>query len=174
MIHPHRGKILLLCTDLTLEPIEIIRLYGLRFKIELTFKQSIRVLGAYSYRFWMKKMHPTKRGALDVALHKKSDAYQKAVKRKLMAYHCHIQIGLIAQGLLQYLACVHTDTIWKSFGSWLRTIRPHIPPSELVTSLALANTLPQFLLDRINYSIEKKFLLERIDLERSEGIRLAA
>ena len=27
--HPHRGTIFLLCTDLTLEPMEILQLYGL-------------------------------------------------------------------------------------------------------------------------------------------------
>ena len=32
-------------------------------------------------------------------LHHKSQTYRDAVRRKLGAYHCHIQLGLIAQGL---------------------------------------------------------------------------
>ena len=72
---------------------------------------SIHVLGAYTYRFWMKKMRPTKRGDLDVNLYEKSEEYQRSVKRKLSAYHCHIQIGIIAQGLLQYLSWKHPDQI---------------------------------------------------------------
>ena len=32
VIHPNRGALVLMCTDLTLDPIDIIRLYGLRFK----------------------------------------------------------------------------------------------------------------------------------------------
>ena len=52
--HPERGRWILLCTDLELEVGEIIRLYGLRFKIELGFKQAAKVVGAYQYHFWMK------------------------------------------------------------------------------------------------------------------------
>ena len=33
--HPQRGTIFLLCTDLALEPLQILTLYGYRFKIEL-------------------------------------------------------------------------------------------------------------------------------------------
>ena len=40
-IHPTKGKILLMSTDLSLSAIEIIELYGLRFKIELSFKQAV-------------------------------------------------------------------------------------------------------------------------------------
>jgi hypothetical protein len=57
VMHPTRGRLVLLCTDLTLEPLEIIRLYGWRFKIEVSFKQAIHTVGAYAYHFWMQDMH---------------------------------------------------------------------------------------------------------------------
>jgi hypothetical protein len=66
------------------------------------------------------------------------------VRRKLGACHRHIQIGLIAQGLLQCLAIHHPRLVWSSFDSWLRTIRPGVAPSELVTAAALRNWLPDF------------------------------
>jgi hypothetical protein len=41
--HPLRGTIFVLATDLTLEPLEIILLYGDRFKIEPGFRQAVHV-----------------------------------------------------------------------------------------------------------------------------------
>ena len=46
VIYPTRGRCLLMSTDTSLSAIEIIRLYGLRFKIEHGFKQAVRVIGA--------------------------------------------------------------------------------------------------------------------------------
>ena len=89
------------------------------------------------------------RGSRTQYLHRKSDRYRAAVRRKLAAYHRHIQVGLISQGILQYLAVKHPRWVWASFGSWLRTVRPGIPPSELVTAAAMRNALPEFLADPI-------------------------
>ena len=174
VIHPKRGRIMIMTTDLTLGAVELIILYALRYKIEISFKQSLRVLGTYAYHFWMKTMVPITRSSGDQYLHHKSKEYRDAVKRKISAYHRHIQLGLIAQGLLQYLSCTMAETVWKKFGSWLRTIRTGIPPSEQVTSLALKHSLPEFLADGVTHTIFKKFLVDRIDLARSDGINLAA
>jgi hypothetical protein len=174
VIHPVRGRCILMGTDLALPALEIIRLYGLRFKIELSFKQAIRVLGAYAYHFWMKKMNPIRRFSGNQYLHKKPEAYRKAVRRKIDAYHRYVQTGLIAQGLLQYLSAAFPQLVFSSFGSWFRTIRTDFPPSELVTAIALRNTFPEFLSDSSKNSIFTKFILERLDLGRVEGLRLVA
>lgn len=62
VIHPTRGRCLLMCTDIGLSAAEIIRLYGLRFKIEHTFKQAVNHIGTLAYHFWMQKMRPLRRG----------------------------------------------------------------------------------------------------------------
>jgi len=174
VVHPTRGSMILMCTDLNLAALEIVRLYGLRFKIEVAFKQALRTLGAYAYHFWMRAMTPIKKKSGDQYLHRKTYEYRIAVKRKIDAYHRHIQVGLIAQGLLQCLASSHPQLVWANFGSWIRTIRPGIPPSEQVTAIAMRNALPEFIADSPGNQIFAKFLRERIDTKRVEGLRMLA
>ena len=143
--HPLRGTIFLLSTDLSLEPVQILQLYGYRFKIELGFRQAVHVIGAYAYHFWMAEMKPLRRGGGNQYLHRMSQDYRNAVRRKLRAYHVHVQLGCIAQGLLQHLALNHTAQVWYCFRSWLRTINPAMPPSELVVANVLRSSVKTLL-----------------------------
>lgn len=174
VIHPRRGSCLLMCTDLTLDPIEIIRLYGLRFKIEHSFKQAVHLIGTFAYHFWMMDMKPLRRRNGNQYLHRESLDYRNAVKRKLHAYHVFIQTGVVCQGLLQYLAAVYPTLVWSAFGSWLRTIRPGIPASELVVANALRQSLPQFLLSTARTHCLAKFIVQRQDPDTFEMFHLAA
>lgn len=159
--HPVRGRIVLMSSDTTLEPSEIIRLYGLRFKIEFGFKQAAHVLGSYGYHFWMSGMKPTRRGQGRRYLHRESRTYQDAVRRKLHAYHVFLFAGVVAQGLMHYLASCHTEAVWRAHRSWLRTIREGVAPSELVVKMALRRGLPEFLLARGETDDVAKFIVER-------------
>jgi DDE superfamily endonuclease len=174
VLHPVRGFCLLMCTDLSLPPLEVIRLYGLRFKIEFGFKQSVRTLGIFSYHFWMRGMKPLKPRNGNQYLHRDPENYRDAVMRKLRAYHVFIQAGIVCQGLLQYLSLCFTAQVWGTFGSWLRTIRHGIPPSELVVTHAMRNTLPEFLVATANTNIFTKFLTERQESCRMGHLGLAA
>jgi hypothetical protein len=87
------------------------------------------------------------------------------VKRKMQAYHVFMQAGVVSQGLLQYLAAVAPSQVRNSFGSWLRTIRPGVAPSEFVVAGALRHTLPEFLLSKREQASIAKFIGENQDLD---------
>jgi len=174
VIHPSRGKILLLCTDISLSALDIIQVYGWRFKIELSFKQAVHTVGSFAYHFWMKSMTPLKRRNGNQHLHRKTEEYRKRIQRKIHAYHVFIQAGVVAQGLLQYLSVAFPQLVWDSFGSWLRTIRPGVPPSELVVATALRQKLPQFLLGNAQSNFFAKFIAKRQDPDQMTLFRLAA
>lgn len=141
--HSQRGMMILMTTDTDLDPLDAILLYSHRFKIETGFRHAIHVLGSYAYHFWMEAMDPIRRRSGDQHLHMKSDDYRRRVRRKMQAYHAHVQIGCIAQGLLIHLAVNHGEHVWRQFRSWLRTMDPTRPPSELVVTYSLRETLPE-------------------------------
>jgi len=174
VIHPIRGFCLLMCTDTSLKPIDIIRLYGLRFKIECCFKQAVRQIGAFAYHFWMKRMTPLRYRNGNQYLHRQSADYRNKIKRKVHAYHAHIQAGVIAQGLLMYLSAVFPKLVWASFSFWIRTKRPGVPPSEFVVANTLRTTLPEFLLSSSKSNPLAKFITDRQDPKNMHIFRLAA
>lgn len=143
--HPTRGSMILMSSDITTDPLDIIILYSYRFKIELGFRQALHVLGTYAYHFWMMGMTPLRRVTGNQHMHHKSELYRQQVRRKLAAYHNYVQLGCIAQGLLLHLAIAARATVWTLFRTWLRTMRPDLPPSELVVAHALRTSLPDFL-----------------------------
>lgn len=52
VIHPVRGRCILMCSDLRFSGPQIIALYALRFKIEVSFKQALHTIGAYLYQIY--------------------------------------------------------------------------------------------------------------------------
>ena len=161
VIHPNRGRCLLMSTDTSLSALEIIKIYGLRFKIEFSFKQAVHVIGTFAYHFWIKAMKPLRRRQGNQYLHRETAEYRDKVHKKIHAYHVFIFAGLVAQGLLQYLSACHPTVVWKHFGSWLRTIRPGVAPSERVVAMALRQHCPEFLLSNLQNNNLAKFIGER-------------
>jgi len=163
--HPAKGLSVVMSTDLSIAPLDIILAYSLRFKIEVLFKQAVHRLGTFMYRFWLKKMKSRKRGSGDQQLQFATKDFKDKVAKKLNAYHVFIQLGFIAQGLIQYLSIYHYQKVWSCFGSWLRTIRKNVLPSEMVVSIAMKNSYFEFLNDGQNNIIFMKFLRKKIGME---------
>jgi len=171
--HPTRGRILLMSSDTCLDPLQVIALYGYRFKIEVSFRQALHTLGSYAYHFWMMQMTPISRRSGNQHLHMKSDHYRKMLRRKMDAYHRYVQLGCVAQGLLQHLALNFRAKVWGAFRSWMRTMKPHQPPSEAVVAQALRDTLPEFLLAAPRDRGFDIFIAEQLDVDRCPFLRLA-
>src|SRR5260370_42416606 len=93
----------------------------------------------------MTGMKPLRRGDGDQYLHRTGDHSRAAIRRKIHAFHIHVQLGCIAQGLLQHLSLNYTAEVWRCFRSWPRTMNPAFPASELVTANALRSGISGFL-----------------------------
>ena len=161
--HPTKGEGIVMSTDRTVPPLNLIDLYCLRYKIEVLFKQTVHQIGAFLYRFWIKSIEPRKRQQRgDQNLEHFSEALQARITKKMHAYHLFILCGLISQGLLHYLSLHYYKTVWANFGTWLRTIRKNTLPSEMITALAMTQTYEHFLKNEQSMSIFKKFLASKI------------
>jgi len=174
VIHPSKGRWILCSTDLNLLPIQIAELYGLRFKIELTFKQAIYQTGAFGYHLWMKNMDKIKKCSSNQYIHKKSEHYRKEVARKLRAYEIYLQCGLITLGLLQYIATIHQTTIYSQCRLWLRTMNTLKTPSEAIVANVLQNTWLDFLQTLPRQHILKKFFKEKLHFDHKKKKMLTA
>ena len=80
--HPTRGRMMLMTTLTSLDPLDIIRIYGYRFKIEVSFKQAIHTLGTYAYHFWMKDMPRTRKGCgINICIARRKNTARRSRER---------------------------------------------------------------------------------------------
>ena len=131
-------------TDLELSVLERIAVYGDRFKIAVAFKQALHTLSTSADHFWIRAMTLPPRRSGNQYRHRKPADYRQQVQRQRAAYPRYVQLGCIAQGLLQHLALSFRVQVWTHFRSWLRTMKPAQPPSEAVVAQALARPCRNF------------------------------
>ncbi len=122
-------------TDLEMNALDLIYIYGLRFKIEVSFKAAVHSVGAFAYHFWTGAMKKRKRVSGDQYLQREDPENVEKIKAKMNAYHTHLQIRNIAQGIMQILALEMPNNISALDFRYRRTL------CELPTEATVAAVL---------------------------------
>ncbi len=138
---PCGKQIILLSSDLSLTGAEVIEAYGWRFKIEVSFRTIVHLLGGFGYRFWLKSMERASKWPQNLRLKDYSETIQAQISAKVEAFERFINLNAIALGMLQVLALEMPKTIWRHFPLWFRSLPKHGYPSERIVRLALQNQL---------------------------------
>jgi hypothetical protein len=85
-------------------------------------------------------MKPLRRRNGNQHMHRESLDYRNNVKRKLNAYHAVIQSGIVAQGLLQYLAASIPQPQWRTTESCAGARTPDAVTTSHPTNAAIASS----------------------------------
>jgi len=102
------ARAVLVSTDLTLDPVDIICLYSKRFGIETMFREMKQVVGAFGYRFWSKHMPRLnkfrKKSDPDPLVHVTKQCDRERVALALRAIEGFVFCATVTTGLLQIIA----------------------------------------------------------------------
>ncbi len=139
---PCGQQMILISSDLTLSPQAVIEAYGWRFKIEVSFRTLIHLLGGFGYRFWLKSMPTAAHWPTNLNLAAAPEAFRQQVARKVEAFERFVNLHALALGILQILALEQADCIWVQFPRWFRTLPQHGYPTEQVVRLTLQHLAP--------------------------------
>jgi hypothetical protein len=142
-IFPNGKRAILMCTDVGLSPESIIEAYAARMRIEQGFKVLLHNVGAYAYHFWTKSMKKIKRRSKGQFVHHETEESRTKMFETFGAFELFVTCGLIAQGLLQYLAVAFPAEVTAQRRKWYRSQLATASPTEEIVQDALRQALPQ-------------------------------
>ena len=144
LVEYNRIQAALVSTDLSLDALDIVRLYGRRFSIEVMFREMKQVVAAFAYRFWSKAMPKLDR------FKKKTDPdpieqvteknAQNRIRLAVKAIEGFAFCAAVATGLLQMISLRFSGTDELANLRYLRTYRNPVVSEATVADL-LRNSL---------------------------------
>ena len=152
LIEDSHGRIVLMTSDLTLQPAAALRLYCHRVSIETMFDSLKNILGALRYHFWSKYLQPLSRRLSKRRAPKPLSSKPEKTKATFEAIEKFVIVQLTVLGTLHLLALRFGPQIHATAHCWLRTPCGEVP-SEFVTRTALANTFRNNILTFANDAI---------------------
>ena len=142
-----RGPIVLMCNDLSQNPLLALELYCARTRVEIMFDVLKNLIGAFQYRFWSKLMPRHSRKP------KKNKDLKKPCSQALQTVqHCweacerFVMLGAISVGLLEMIAIKYTNAIWNCYDGFLRTRSRELPSERTVKHVIARLILRDFLI----------------------------
>ena len=138
-----RGPIILMTSDLAVDPLKALELYCGRAGIETLFNVVKNNLGGMRYHFWSKYLPPASRRPARKETPRPVSSKPEKTENTIAAIEKFLHVQIIVTGALQLLACRFAHQIDRC---WLRTPCGKIP-SIFVTRTALANVIRTNLID---------------------------
>jgi len=136
LVKTSEKTMILVCSDLQMDPEQIILLYSYRFKIEVSFKMLKHTIGGFFYHFWtlaIPKMSKYKTYT-DVTC-VKDKRKQERILATIRAIEVFVNIGSIAMGIINIIALTMPHVIWENYNGFLRTKSSTIPSVETVKNV---------------------------------------
>jgi len=140
LVETSRGKMILITSDFTLDPITAVQLYCRRVTIETMFDTLKNTLGAMAYHFWSHYLSRASRKPKKNKDRKQESTDPAKTNNTLAAIEKFVNVQLLVLGMLQLIAKQFSTEVKTKANCWLRTVSANIP-SEFVTRTALANIL---------------------------------
>ena len=141
-------KLILVCTNVLFTPLQILRLYGYRFKIEVTFRTLKQLLSAFGYHFWSVSMPKldrfAKKGEKDPLTEIQCEKKRASILQAFSAIERYVMIALIANGTLQLLSLKYSSIVEKSCFCWLRTASRNVVSEETMSRFLRRDFFQQF------------------------------
>jgi hypothetical protein len=159
-----RGTIILMCSDLTQDPLIAMQLYCCRVRIETLFDTMKNQISAFSYRFWTRSMSkcPRRPSKNSEQPEPQSDKDAKKIKNCWNAYERFMMCGLIATGILQICALKFPKETWAQHNFFIRT-KSRALPSEKTVKMILAPRLISIFINVSKQADFMKILKQHID-----------